>query len=80
MKRKAPTEDGDNGQPPKRQKTSNKEKPIERKPIHDFNTNEIKQLVRLFSHLESEKIQNQTLDRCIYDAYKTLSSILDPVK
>ena len=70
-KRKA--SDGPSAPPAKKQKVSNKLQP-------DFSSNEIRQLLRLFNHLESQKIQNQTLDRCIYDSYKTFESILNSVK
>ena len=58
--------------PAKRQKVLNN-------PQQTFTSNEIRQLLKLFNHLESQKTQNQTLDRCIYDSYKTFQSILNSV-
>lgn len=69
-KRKA--SDSSTAPPSKRQKMSGNQQ-------NNFTSNEIKQLLRLFNHLESQKIQNQTLDRCIYDSYKTFQSILNSV-
>merc|ERR1712176_988179 len=39
--------------------------------------NEMKELLQLFKHLESERIENKTLDLCIFESYKALSQRLN---
>jgi len=57
--------------PAKRQKVSN------RHHSQEFTPNETTQLLQIFNHLKSQNIQNQTLDGCMYRAYKQSSRALN---
>ena len=63
--------------PNKRQKVSNQSNQSNQFQSNQFTTSEMKELLQLFKHLESEKVQNRTLDLCIFDSYKSLSQSLN---
>ena len=79
MKRKAENE-SDTEPVTKKQKVSSSNQSKPKQLSLAFTSSEIKQLLQLFNHLESQKIQNQTLDRCIYDSYKSMSNLMNTVK
>eukprot|EP01084_Bolivina_argentea_P197206 337984_1 len=67
MKRKQ--NDTQSAPPSKKQKVS--------KQSYGYSIQDVKDLLQLFKHLQSENIQNQTLDRCIYQCYQILSNNLN---